>query len=152
MAHIARAAATLRISGDDLEPDEVSTLLGATPTRAQKKGQVLGGASGVTRIAKFGMWRLEAEDTISGDLDAQVQEILGKLTDDLGIWDRLGARYSIDLFCGWFMEEENEGMGVSASALRALGTRGIELSLDIYTGGKEGQNPSKTVSPDSGQS
>jgi hypothetical protein len=40
----------------------------------------------------------------------------------------------MDLYCGWFMEKENEGLGVSAMTLRELGARGIELPLDIYSG------------------
>jgi hypothetical protein len=38
------------------------------------------------------------------------------------------------------MEKENEGLGVSTSTLRELGARGIELSLDIYSGDSDTQN------------
>jgi Domain of unknown function (DUF4279) len=80
------------------------------------------------------MWRLRATETTPGDLDAQVQEILSQLTNDTAIWNRLASQYDIDLFCGLFMEKENEGVGISASTLQELGARGIELSLDIYSG------------------
>ena len=39
----------------------------------------------------------------------------------------------------WFMKKENEGLGISATTLRELGARGIELSLDIYAG--DGDKP-----------
>lgn len=39
MAHLQHAVASLRIAGDDLVPDEISTLLGAAPTHAQTRGQ-----------------------------------------------------------------------------------------------------------------
>jgi hypothetical protein len=139
MATISRTKATLRIAGDALMPEEVSKMLGVAPTSAQRKGQDLRGASGVSRIAKFGMWRFQAAEASPGDLDAQVQEILGQLTDDMAIWDRISALYDVDLFCGWFMKAENEGMEISANTLRALGARGIELSLDIYSG--DGDKP-----------
>ena len=134
MATISSAKATLRIMGDSLIPEEVTSLLGATPTEAQRKGQELQGPSGISRTAKFGMWRLRAAETTPGDLDAQVQEILAQVTDDFTVWNRLALQFDIDLYCGWFMERENEGLGITASTLRELGARSIELSLDIYSG------------------
>ena len=83
------------------------------------------------------MWSLQASETTPADLDAQVKEILAQLTDDIAIWDHLASQYDMDLFCGWFMEKENEGLGISANTLRELGARNIELSLDIYSGDKD---------------
>jgi hypothetical protein len=112
-------------------------MLGASPTEGQCKGQELRGASDILRIAKFGMWRLRASETSPADLDSQVQEILAQLSQDISVWNQLASQYDRDLFCGWFMEKENEGLGISASTLRELGARGIELSLDIYSGDKD---------------
>ncbi len=137
MATIARATAALRISGESLNPSEITVLLGASPTTAQHKGEELVGRSGVSRIAKFGMWRLAAAETSPADLDAQVREIIAQVSSDISVWSDLASRYDIDLFCGWFMEKGNEGQDISASTLRELGIRGIELSLDIYAGDKD---------------
>ena len=41
------------------------------------------------------------------------------------------------IFCGWFMDEWNEGAILSANTLHALGERGIHLDIDLY--GKEGE-------------
>lgn len=120
--------------GDSLIPEDVTSLLGATPTTAQRKGQELRGSSGISRTAQFGMWLLQAAETTPGDLDVQVQEILAQLTNDIEVWNRLASQFDIDLYCGWFMEKENEGLGISVGTLRALGARSIELSLDIYSG------------------
>ena len=40
MGPIQKSKATLRISGDDLEPEEVTRILGAQPTRSRAKGKV----------------------------------------------------------------------------------------------------------------
>jgi hypothetical protein len=78
-----RSKATLRIAGDDLVPAEVSSLLGCAPTTAQRKGEVLiGKNTGVARIARTGMWRLQSADHEPENLDGQVEEILTKLTAD----------------------------------------------------------------------
>jgi hypothetical protein len=134
MATVARAVATLRIIGDSLNPDEVTRLLGAAPSESQTKDQELIGKSGRVRVAKLGAWRVHASETSPADLDVQVKEILSRLSADLAVWKDLSTRFDIDLFCGWFMDKENEGIGISADTLRCLGERGIELSLDIYAG------------------
>ena len=131
MAQLARSVATLRIIGDDLVPDEVSKLLGGTPTHSQRKGDAIPLKSG-ERVARGGMWRLAATDREPEDVDAQISEILEKLTPDIESWRSLAGRFRVNLFCGWFMEEGNEGLSISPANLVALGERGIELDLDIY--------------------
>ena len=58
--------------------------------------------------------------------------LLSQVSDDLGICQRLTALYDVEVFCGLFMHRENEGLAISADTLIALGSRGIELDLDIY--------------------
>lgn len=133
MAHLDRSVATLRIAGDKLQPAEISTLLGHAASKEQVKGEVfVGKVTGRSRTAKTGIWRLEATDATPEDLDGQIAELLGKLTGNLSVWAQISTKYEIDLFCGLFMKCSNEGLWVSAESLKALGERGIELSLDIY--------------------
>ena len=131
MARLARSVAALRIIGDDLIPEEVSSLLACEPTHAQRKGDRIPIKSGEL-VAKFGMWRLSASDKEPEDVDSQVAEILAKLTTDLDAWASLASRFRVNVFCGWFMNEGNEGLSISPANLVALGERGIELELDIY--------------------
>ncbi len=80
------------------------------------------------------MWSLEARETEPVDLDGQVNAILSRLTTDKAVWAKLGAEYDIDLFCGWFMEYGNEGVSINPETMAALGTRGILLDIDLYSG------------------
>lgn len=133
MACISRSAATLRIIGDDLVPDEITRLLGASPTHAQTKGdKIVGKNTGNERIAGFGMWRLQASDCKPEDLDGQIRFIFNQLTDDLAVWKSLASQYKMDLFCGIFMECFNEGMELSPESLLVLGSRGVKMDFDVY--------------------
>jgi hypothetical protein len=133
MAALHRAVATLRISGDAMNPDEVSSLLGAQPTFAQRKGQEMQTLPDrPIRVARYGLWRLKAPETLPEDLDHQVSELLSRLTPDLIAWKFLAENFRVDLFCGWFMKEGNEGVDISPTTLLALGERQISLALDIY--------------------
>lgn len=129
MAQLHRSVVTLRITGDDLIPDEITRLLGVAPTFAQSKGE-----KRVDRKfhARFGMWQLETAARIPADMDGQIQEILNQATNDLAVWQSLAKRYEIDLFCGLMMARSNEGISLSAQSIAALGERGIEVGLDIY--------------------
>jgi hypothetical protein len=86
------------------------------------------------RIARTGAWHLSATDREPEDLDGQVNELLSKLTDDLTVWTSIAKKYRVDLFCGLFMHQGNEGLSVKPESLAALGLRRIELGLDIYGG------------------
>jgi len=132
MGAIDHSIATLRFFGDDLVPDEISALLGASPTASCHKGQeIIGSKTGVVRIAKTGSWRISAARREPEDLEAQIFEILDQLTQDLSVWESLFC-YEPDLFCGIFMGSSNDGLPLSAKALISLGRRGIALGLDIY--------------------
>ena len=137
--------ATLRLFGDDLIPEEVSALLGASPTEAHHKGEELvGRRTGNKRTAKTGSWHLQASRREPEDLEGQIFEILEKLTPDFSIWTSL-ARFQPNLFCGLFMASTNDGVSLSAKALLALGERGITLGLDVYDADEElgGADPSQ---------
>ena len=132
MAAINRTKVTLRISGGDLLPEDISNSLGCVPCRAQERGQEIETSLGKSRIAKIGMWSLFAAEQEPGDLDHQVWEILDQLTDNLAVWHELADNYHIDLFCGIFMESGVEGISLSPESLQMLGERKILLGLDIY--------------------
>ncbi len=133
MSVLQKSVVTLRISGDTLHPTEISNLLGASPAHAAAKGdEIIGEQTGTRRVAKIGMWQLRAADREPEDLDGQIQELLSQVTSDLTVWQQIATRYQIDLFCGLFMGDTNDGLILSPASLVALGQRHIELQLDIY--------------------
>ncbi|MFK8067283.1 MAG: DUF4279 domain-containing protein [Gammaproteobacteria bacterium] len=133
MATIARTKASLRIFGDDLIPDEITELLGYQPTNCQYKGEVIVGRNtGRSRTATTGSWRLHAAESEPGNIDKQIMEIFSKLTNDLSVWEEISSKYTIDLFCGLFMNEEMEGQDISPESLLILGQRRVLIGLDIY--------------------
>ena len=137
MAELNRAVASLRIVGDDLTPDEVTTLLGVRPSRSFARGDEVRHRRTPPRIAGFGMWSLDAPETEPADIDSQVSALLHPLTDDLDVWRELAVRFDVDVFCGWFMKYGNEGIAMSPRTLLALAERQIVLDLDIYAGDAE---------------
>lgn len=132
MPRLQHSAAALRINGDGLIPDELSRIIGSKPSHSHRKGESFGRPDGRTHQRKSGYWSLEAADRSPGDLNGQIAEILGRLTDDLAVWANLAANYQVDLFCGWFMVGSDEGLDILPENLSALGARGIKLSVCLY--------------------
>ena len=76
MSAIETSIVTLRIYGDDLLPQDITKMLGVSPTHAETKGQeIVGRKTGKVRIAKSGMWRLCASDRKPEDIDGKIREI-----------------------------------------------------------------------------
>jgi len=125
--------ATLRISGHTLIPEDVSKLLGCEASATERLGQhIVGPRTGTVRVARTGLWRLQATRMEPEDLSGQIDELLGKLTSDMRAWATIRETCRIDLFVGLFMNSGNNGLSVSPAHLLALGERGIELGLDVY--------------------
>ena len=133
MPSFERSRACLRVMGDSLVPEEISLLLGSEATQGQRQGEeIIGASSGRVRTARIGMWRLIAEPRVPEDLGGQIEELLGRLTNDLAAWAAIRKTCRIDLFCGLFMGSGNAGILLLPRHLLLLGERGIELDLDIY--------------------
>ncbi|WP_353654442.1 DUF4279 domain-containing protein [Mesorhizobium sp. C089B] len=112
MAEISQSSASLRFFGDDLDPAELTKLLAGQPTYAVRKGDLhTYPPSQPPRIALKGLWRLSSESGKGDQLDHQIASILKTLTSDLGIWADLVRRFKVDMFCGVWLDEENQGLG-----------------------------------------
>lgn len=132
MAVIHETAATLRFWGDELDPHEVTRLMGVAPTTAASKGQLIVGRG--PKVARSGRWSLKVNRRQPGDLSSQIEEILSGLTQDLNVWRDLSGRFGGCIFVGLFMAEGNEGCDLSSETLKLLTDRGLSLLLDIYSG------------------
>jgi hypothetical protein len=121
---------TLRFFGDDLEPDELTRLLGSSPTDAHRKGETVAHAKG-SYTAEEGMWAISAERSIR-DIEEQLTGLFAQLTPDLEIWRSLTDRYRADLFCGVFLAWFGHGFSMSPTLHRALCDRNLLITFDIY--------------------
>lgn len=126
-----KSTVALRVFGDELDPGEVTALLGCEPSLSYRKGELVSpGRSEVRR--KYGMWNLKGADSEPEHFDQQIQSLLEKLTPDAQVWHDLGTRFQVDLFCGYFMTESNQGFSLSLATISALATRRIEPGFDLY--------------------
>lgn len=129
---------TLRFFGDDLDPDEVTQLIGSSPSKAARRGDTRRWSTG-SRIERQGSWRLSTEQS-GTDLEAQCIALFDRLTPDLSVWQSLTARFQADLFCGVFFSRMAGGLTFSPRLHRLLADRNLEVNLDIYASDEPTEN------------
>jgi Domain of unknown function (DUF4279) len=94
-----RFKVTLRIYGEELDPDQISALLGCAPTVAARKGLPVSVGDG-TRTAETGRWSLTVDSKDCderADVEDGVEMLLARLPSDRNLWTSLTRAYSVDL-------------------------------------------------------
>jgi hypothetical protein len=132
MSAIARSTVTLRFYGKALNPENLTVLLGCAPTESGKTGEVIFNKSGNSRKIKKGFWLLQYDESDALDLEEKINLLLGKLTEDLDVWQHITKEYEADLFCGLFMDRINEGLIFSSVLMKKLGDRNLRIGFDIF--------------------
>ena len=119
---------SLRVFGESMDLDKITSLLGHTPTKGRTKG-------------KRASWHLSAPEMNGADLNSQIDWIFSRLSKDLSIWKKITEEYQVDLFCGLFLDAPNRGISLSPETMKEISSRGIELGFDIYSFEPEGADP-----------
>jgi len=134
MGIVDKTAATLRFSGDTLDPDEITAALGAEPTRGYRKGDPWSTPNGLPcPPRRTGGWNLRAPDAEPGDLDGQIQALLLPLSQDLHAWRTLAERFNGEFYTGLFVTTKYlGGIGLSQKTMAQLSERGLSIDLDIF--------------------
>lgn len=133
MGKLRKTAATLGFYGDDLDPDEVTTLLHVQPTVGIAKGGRWKTTLGVEKVAHTGSWRIKAACCGPEDLSSQIEALLAATTSDLSAWRALTSRFRGVIFCGLWLDTHNDGVELSAQVLAEIAKRGLILDFDIYS-------------------
>src|SRR5258708_14612907 len=134
-----RLRVSLRVTGEDLDPDQVSILLGVRPTFAARRGDMRSTRGAAVR-QHIGVWAFEMGTSSEWTLQDFIGALLDRIPAPLAAWRRLREEYEVDLFCGLFVEEWNPGTGLSRGIPERIPARRFSLSLDIYSGGIRGRS------------
>lgn len=125
---------TLGIHGPELEPDEVSALLGCGPTASHRRGEVRRAGG---RPYRAGAWLRRVEGRAPDEADGLVTRLLEGLPEDDATWTALRARFTVRVDFGVFVAGWNQGFELSPASMRRLAMFGVPIGFDIYTDGVE---------------
>ncbi|MCA1597678.1 MAG: DUF4279 domain-containing protein [Chloroflexi bacterium] len=131
MANVDNATTSLSITARDLDHDAVTALLGCAPTRSFRAGDIRS-TRGPDQRWKHGGWFLETTLDREADISAQITDLLDQVTQDVTVWQQIAERFSARIFCGVFMERENEGFSLDPDVLARLVIRKLPIDFDLY--------------------
>lgn len=133
LASVRRFRISLRIAGDDLDPDEVTSLLGVAPCFAYRKGDQWKTPKGNPLIGRTGLWTFHVDDFETDDFEEAIFDLLSRVPVTPDVFRTLASRFKVELFCGLFLDEYNAGLGLSPAVMKLLAQHEISLDLDIYS-------------------
>lgn len=124
------ASVCLAVYGEDLDPDEVSELLGRSPTSSHRRGERRGPRS---PLYKRGGWFLELRGTAPEEPEELAAKLLGQLPSDEGVWQKLSQLYEVQLRLAFHMTGWNRGFDLSAGLVAMIARLHASVSVDIYS-------------------
>jgi hypothetical protein len=124
---------TLAFHGDDLDPEEISRLLGCSPTRSHSKGELRTGLSASAGPWASGTWLLSVEGKAPQTTSELLTDLLRNVPDDETLWLELSRRWRVSIWLGLFLEQWNRGFELEAPLIERVARMHASLSFDIYT-------------------
>lgn len=128
---IKKVSVSLRFIGDELNPDEVTSMLKCQPTKAFRKGNTIPDEK-YQRTATTGGWILQSSLSDRENIEKHIIALFSSVSNEMHIWQYLTGRYRADLFIGIFMEDWNQGIELSSDLIKQITERHLKLSFDIY--------------------
>jgi Domain of unknown function (DUF4279) len=120
----ARTHATFRLTGDSLDPDEISAALG-----------IPAGREGTIRRQRTRVWLLASEHTVeSTSLERHLIHLLDAIEPAAATVGTLRREYDLraDFFCYWLSATGHGGPELSPDTLRRIAELDAVLGIDFY--------------------
>jgi hypothetical protein len=133
--------ASLRFKGDRLEPSELTTILGTSPTTAYRKGEVYKHSRGHQARSRTGLWLLSTERHLAApDLDSHLRYLLailypGGAEDKIACLSELMRAQQIeaDVSCFWYGKAEAAPPVIGEDIRSMLARLPAKIEADFQT-------------------
>jgi hypothetical protein len=122
---------SLGFYGDELNPNELSTVLGRPATSSCVKGDIVH-KNDRTRVEHTGRWLLSIPPKPGEPLQPQIESLLASLTPDLAVWKLLAERFKVRFVVSAWIRSWNRGLEIDPHLLREICDRQLSLGIDIY--------------------
>lgn len=128
---IPRLRVVPRIRGDALDPEFLTQQFGVAPSFSARKGDTVV-RQGREGVQQTGVWDYELDVSPATELGEVIERLLEVFPEDSTLWGELTNAYRADVFCGVFLEDEDQRTVIEPEILAALARRGLPLSLEFH--------------------
>ena len=123
---------SLRVFGDELDPESVSALLGGAPTWSHRKSEAL---EGDALPAPTGAWVLEAPSPEAAEVEVHVAALFAGLSGDLDEWATLTSELAVTVHCEVEATPDAGSFDLSPRLAQSLAERGVVISFSVLVRG-----------------
>lgn len=128
---VERTMVTLGLHGDDLDPSEITRMIGREPTSAHRRGEPRPGPK-FKNPYRSGAWLLSVEVEKPSEPDEATERLLDLLPSDEKLWKKLSERYDLSISYGIFFKGWNRGFALSRELQQRLVKYHARLDFDLY--------------------
>lgn len=128
-----------RIIGDNLDPEQITSLLGIDPDYSHKKGEANNRKNKLGKIIvgtphKTGIWTINSDLPETSTLEEHIVSLLVRLDSAHDKIRQLSKEgYRVDIYCGHFLKHGYQGgFDVSPEVLERMGKMGIHLAVSTH--------------------
>lgn len=128
----------LSVSGEDLDPDELTSWLGQRPDLAHRRGQ----PRTPTSVHTEGLWSIEKTGGAADQVEPLLSELVSRLPAAPDVWRKVNERYRVSADVGVFVAGANRDLTLSPRLVQRIAALGASLWIDVYcTGGDAASDP-----------
>ena len=121
----------LSITHFECFPDEITQILGITPTRTWQRGTPIPKSKGGVR--KVNGWSLESPLDSTRSPEEQVDAILNKVMPNAERFEKLPPKCELNLSCAIYAYDDSQRVfSFSSEAVKALAAIGAPISIAYY--------------------
>lgn len=130
---IDRLEIELRVTGDELDPERVTRMLGVNPTIAARRGEAID-VGGVPVMQRTGIWSYALPASPEWELGDAIDTLLERLPHDPALWESLAGWATVAVVCGLYIHDVDRVASLTPDTLARLAERRLSLSLQIRGG------------------
>ena len=119
----------LAICGKDLDPDEVTELIGCSPTNAHRSGDR---KTPNSPPYQSGAWLLEMRGSEPIGPEQLIRRLLLRVPQDENVWTKLSGRFRVRLLMGIHFTGWNKGFDLPADLIPAIASLRASIGFDLY--------------------
>lgn len=116
------------ISDFTCSPEEVTRILGVTPSRFWIAGEKVGDGAPKKRNG----WALENSIRGDWDMEAELRPLLDRLPKSLSALRETTSQWSAKAFCAVYTHGERPALSLSAGTVARLAELEAEIDIDLY--------------------